>query len=80
MLPFVPWTRPHPCRPAPDAVAPLAVWATALAAGDASAFEAIYRSEAARVYRYAVALCGNPTWAADATQERVLSAALGLAS
>ena len=34
-----------------------------------AALDEIYRREAAAVYRYALALCGNPEWAADATQE-----------
>lgn len=76
MMPFVPWTRAHPCSPAPDAVAPLAAWVAALSAGDANAIEPIYRSESGRVYRYAVALCGNPSWAADATQEAFVALVL----
>lgn len=37
--------------------------------GDATALEPLYRGESAAVYRYALALCGQPDWAADATQE-----------
>ena len=34
-----------------------------------AALDELYRREAAAVYRYALALFGNPDWAADATQE-----------
>lgn len=37
--------------------------------GDASALEPLYRSESPGVYRYALALCGQSDWAADAMQE-----------
>jgi|GEM_PF-333232 len=37
--------------------------------GDASALEPLYRSESPGVFRYALALCGQPDWAADAMQE-----------
>ncbi len=37
--------------------------------GDASAMEPLYRSESPGVYRYALALCGQSDWAADAMQE-----------
>lgn len=37
--------------------------------GDASALEPLYRSESPGVYRYALALCGQADWAADAMQE-----------
>lgn len=46
-----------------------------LAAGDASALEPLYRLEADAVYRFALALCGNPAWAADATQEAFVALA-----
>ena len=69
MLPFVPWNQAR--RPAADALTP-----PPLAAADALSIEAIYRSESGRVYRYAVALCGNPAWAADATQEAFIALAL----
>jgi RNA polymerase sigma-70 factor (ECF subfamily) len=39
------------------------------------ALGAIYRREAAAVYRYALALCGNAGWAADATQEAFVALA-----
>lgn len=37
--------------------------------GDASALEPLYRSESPGVFRYALALCGQSDWAADAMQE-----------
>lgn len=37
--------------------------------GDASALDPLYRSESPGVYRYALALCGQADWAADAMQE-----------
>ncbi len=37
--------------------------------GDASALEPLYRTESPGVYRYALAVCGQPDWAADAMQE-----------
>jgi RNA polymerase sigma-70 factor (ECF subfamily) len=40
-----------------------------LAAGDRQALDLIYRAEAAEVYRFAVAMSGNPAWAADAVQD-----------
>lgn len=40
-----------------------------LAAGDRQALDLIYRAEAAEVYRFGVAMSGNPAWAADAVQE-----------
>jgi RNA polymerase sigma-70 factor, ECF subfamily len=40
-----------------------------LARGDRQALELVYRAEGAEVYRYALAMCGNPAWSADATQD-----------
>ena len=40
-----------------------------LAAGDRQALDLIYRAEAADVYRFALAVCGNPAWSADAVQD-----------
>lgn len=37
--------------------------------GDRHALELVYRAEGAEVYRYALAMCGNPAWSADATQD-----------
>jgi RNA polymerase sigma-70 factor (ECF subfamily) len=47
-----------------------------LCGGDRSALEPLYRREAARVYRYALALTGNAAWAADATQEAFVALTL----
>ena len=43
--------------------------------GDAQALEPLYRSESGPVYRYALALCANPAWAADAMQESFVTLA-----
>jgi RNA polymerase sigma-70 factor, ECF subfamily len=43
--------------------------AAQVAARDGAALERLYRREAGAVYRYLLALAGNPAWAADATQE-----------
>jgi len=43
--------------------------------GDASALEPIYRRESGPVYRYALALCANAAWSADAMQEAFVSLA-----
>lgn len=67
---FVPWTRPA-AEPRPDAAALVA----RLVAGDRAALDELYRREAAPVYRYALALSGNPAWAADATQEAFVALA-----
>lgn len=40
-----------------------------LAAGDRQALDLIYRAEAGEVYRFALAMCRNPAWAADAVQD-----------
>jgi RNA polymerase sigma-70 factor (ECF subfamily) len=40
-----------------------------LAAGDRQALDLIYRAEAGEVYRFALAMCGNPAWSADAVQD-----------
>ena len=69
MMPFLPWTRAQPALPHSAAL-------TALAAGETSAIGPLYRAEAPRVYRYALALCSNPAWAADATQEAFVALAL----
>jgi RNA polymerase sigma-70 factor (ECF subfamily) len=64
MMSFVPWIA----RPAPQDEDD-AVLAARIARGDAAALELAYRREAGSVYRYALALCGNPAWASDAMQE-----------
>ena len=76
MMPFVPWTRSRRTGPASDAGhAPALAALAALARGETQAIDVLYRSEAARVYRYALALCGNAGWAADATQEAFVALA-----
>jgi len=70
MMPFVPWTRPRAAR-APDNAALV----LQLAGGRTAALDELYRREAAPVYRYALALCGNAAWAADATQEAFVALA-----
>lgn len=63
MMAFAPWTGARPRR---DDARTLA---QRVAAGDAAALSDLYRSEAGPVYRYVLALCANPGWAADATQD-----------
>lgn len=46
-----------------------AMLARRVAEGDQRALDRLYRQHSAAVYRYALAMCGNPAWAADATQE-----------
>jgi RNA polymerase sigma-70 factor, ECF subfamily len=61
MLPFVPWTiRPRPAAPASSALA----W-----------LDLAYRQESDAVYRYALALCGDPALAADVTHEAFVALA-----
>lgn len=57
-----------PFRPRSDPPEPGALHAR-VCAGDRSALDQAYRQEAGPVYRYALALAGNPAWAADATQD-----------
>ncbi len=66
MMPFVPWTRPRHRVMVDDDVQ---AWVRRVGAGDEAALAELYRREAAAVYRYALGLCGNAEWAADATQE-----------
>lgn len=40
-----------------------------IAKGDRQALARLYARDSAAVYRYGLALCGNPAWAADAMQE-----------
>ena len=68
MMPFVPWRSPQR-RPAPGAGSSVAELLAGVARGDEAALAELYRREAAAVYRYALGLCGNAAWAADATQE-----------
>jgi len=44
-------------------------WHPRVCAGDRQALEAVYRTVAGPVYRYALALTGDPALAADATQD-----------
>lgn len=46
-----------------------------LAAGDRQALDLIYRAEAREVYRFALAMCGNAAWAADAVQDAFVQVA-----
>lgn len=46
-----------------------------LAAGDRQALDLIYRAEAREVYRFALAMCGNAAWAADAMQDAFVQVA-----
>lgn len=61
-------------------VAAAGVLAQRVAQGDRQALEQAYRREAGPVYRYALALCGNPAWAADATHEAFMHFAQGAAA
>jgi len=56
-----PWRKP----PESDA----ASLVSRLARGDRQALDLLYRAEAAQVYRYAFAVCGNTAWSADATHD-----------
>jgi RNA polymerase sigma-70 factor (ECF subfamily) len=40
-----------------------------IAQGDRQALARLYARDSAAVYRYGLAMCGNPAWAADAMQE-----------
>jgi RNA polymerase sigma-70 factor (ECF subfamily) len=48
------------------------LWARAVG-GDSAALDALYRQESGPVYRYALAVCGNEAWAADALQDAFLA-------
>lgn len=77
MMFFAPMKRSRPRCPSGGAgdEVPVALLWQRLCAGDRSALEGLYRREAARVYRYALALAGNAAWAADATQEAFVALA-----
>jgi hypothetical protein len=64
MMPFVPLSRP--------AADDTAVLLARLGAGDAAAFDVLYRREAGAVYRYALAMAGD---AADATHDAFVALA-----
>lgn len=67
MMPFVPWKTA--ARPDDASLA------RRLVAGDRGALAAAYEREAPAVYRYALGLCGNAAWAADATQDAFIALA-----
>src|SRR5687768_9427277 len=67
MMPFVPWSRP--------AADDTAVLLARLGAGDAAAFDVLYRREAGAVYRYALAMAGDAAAAADATHDAFVALA-----
>lgn len=67
----MPWNRARRTAAAEDTPALLA----RLAGGDASVLGELYEREAAAVYRYALALCGNAGSAADAVQEAFVALA-----
>ena len=46
-----------------------AILAQRIAQGDRAALARLYARDSAAVYRYGLAMCGNPAWAADAMQE-----------
>ncbi len=73
MTPFVPFRRAARRAQGSSAAALVA----RAAAGDEVALAELYRGEAGPVYRYALALCGNPDWAADATQEAFVALVAG---
>lgn len=78
MMFFAPRRRPgaQAAEPGePGAASPTAQWLERLARGDVQALDHLYRREADRVYRYALAVCGNSAWAADATQEAFVALA-----
>ncbi|TDP75066.1 RNA polymerase sigma factor [Roseateles toxinivorans] len=56
-------------KPADDPDQALPGLMARLLGGDTRALDLIYRQESGAVYRYALALCGNPAWAADAMQD-----------
>jgi RNA polymerase sigma-70 factor (ECF subfamily) len=76
MMPFVPWTRSRRADGAGAAASAVRVLREGNPSERAGALDLLYRDEAPRVYRYAMALGGNPAWAADATQEAFVALAL----
>jgi RNA polymerase sigma-70 factor, ECF subfamily len=74
MMSFVPWTRTRPGRAA-AAADPTAALVLRLVAGETAVLAELYEREAGAVYRYALALCGNTGWAADAVQEAFVALA-----
>jgi RNA polymerase sigma-70 factor, ECF subfamily len=61
---FMPFVATSGGMPTDDAAL-----ARSVAEGDRRALDRLYREHSAAIYRYALAMCGNPAWAADATQE-----------
>lgn len=61
------WPRPRPTDESD--------LAGRLAAGDRQALDLIYRAEAGEVYRFALAMSGNPAWSADAVQDAFIQIA-----
>jgi RNA polymerase sigma-70 factor (ECF subfamily) len=68
MMPFVPWSRP--------AGDDTPILLARLGAGDAAAFDVLYRREAGAVYRYALAMAGDAAAAADATHDAFVALAM----
>jgi RNA polymerase sigma-70 factor (ECF subfamily) len=66
-MPLISW----PQRPPQDD----ATLVARVRAGDRDAMAAIYGRESGAVYRYALALSGNPDWAGDAMQEAFIALA-----
>jgi len=62
MIPLV--QRRAVAMPASDAIL-----AARIADGDRAALAFVYTRDAGKVYRFALAMCGNAAWAADATQD-----------
>lgn len=73
MMTFVPWNRPRPRRT--DAATDTGALVLRLVAGETAVLAELYEREAGAVYRYALALCGNTGWAADAVQEAFVALA-----
>src|SRR5258706_4766439 len=67
MMPFVPWSR--------AAIDDTPALVARLLEGDGAAFDALYRREAAAVYRYALAMAGDAAAAADATHDAFVALA-----
>ena len=74
MMSFVPFVALLPTHRG-VAVASNEALVRRLQEGDNAALAELYRREAAAVYRYALALCGNAAWSADATQEAFVALA-----
>ncbi|MBI5717944.1 MAG: RNA polymerase sigma factor [Burkholderiales bacterium] len=78
MMFFAPQRRARALSPdeaSQDDDGPVAQLLQRLVRGELEALDGLYRRESGRVYRYALALCGNTAWAADATQEAFVALA-----